>query len=76
MVMNEFQVVTRDEAAAERFMAAVQAEDVSIEDWSGVWPGEEYDNYVCSFGLTPISPKKLNRVADFLGVALIYVEQD
>jgi hypothetical protein len=74
--MNEFQVVTPDETAAAQFMTAVQAEDISIEDWSGSRPGEEYDNYVCSFGLTQLSSKKLNRVADFLGVALIYVEQD
>lgn len=50
--MNEFQIVTPDETAATQFMTAVQAEDIGIEDWSGSRPGEEYDNYVCSFGLT------------------------
>ena len=37
-MLRAFEIVTRDEATAEQFMAAVRAEDVSIEDWSGVWP--------------------------------------
>jgi hypothetical protein len=40
-MLRAFEIVTRDEAAAEHPRAqptvAVQAEDVSIEDWSGVW---------------------------------------
>jgi len=36
-MLKAFEIVTRDETTAAQFMAAVQAEDVSIEDWSGVW---------------------------------------
>jgi hypothetical protein len=74
--MFEFQILTSTGEDAERFMEEIGAEDVSIEDWSGSRPGKEYENYFCSFGLTNLTPKKLNRVADILGVALIYVEQD
>ena len=74
--MYEFQIVTKTEEEAERFMEEIGAEDISIEDWSGSRPGKEYENYVCSFGLTQLTPKKLNRMSDVLGVALIYVEQD
>jgi hypothetical protein len=72
--MNEFQIVTADEASASRFMAIVQAEDISIEDWSGVEPGEQFEHYVCSFGLTQHSQRQLNRAADAMEVALIYVQ--
>ncbi|MEB3290628.1 MAG: hypothetical protein VKI82_11985 [Leptolyngbya sp.] len=54
----------------------MQAADVSIEDWSGVWPGPEYEIYVCSFGLTPHSKRQLDRAADVMGVALIYVKTE
>lgn len=74
--MYEFQIVTKTEEEAERFMEEIGAEDVSIEDWSGSRPGKEYENYICSFGLTHLTPKKLNQVSDVLGVALIYVKQD
>jgi hypothetical protein len=74
--MYEFQIVTKTESEAEHFMTEIGAEDVSIEDWSGSRPGKEYENYICSFGLTTLTPKQLNRVADSLGVALIYVEPD
>jgi hypothetical protein len=75
-MLRAFEIVTRDEATAEQFMAAVRAEDVSIEDWSGVWPGPEYESYVCSFGLTPHSKRQLDRTADALGVSLIYVKTE
>jgi hypothetical protein len=74
--MYRFQIVTKTEEEAERFMEEINAEDVSIEDWSGSRPGKEYENYVCSFGLTQLTPNKLNRMSDVLGVALIYVDQD
>lgn len=74
--MFEFQIVTKTEADAERFMAEIGAEDVSIEDWSQSRPGQEYKQHVCSFGLTQLSKKRLSRIADSLGVALIYVEED
>jgi hypothetical protein len=73
---NAFEIVTRDETTAARFMAVVQAVDVSIEDWSGVWPGPEYESYVCSFGLTPHSKRQLDRTADAMGVSLIYVKTE
>lgn len=70
--MLEFQIVTRTVEVAERFMAVVAAEEVSIEDWGGVWPEPEYEEYVCSFGRTHHSRKQLNRLADWMGTALIY----
>lgn len=71
--MFEFQIVTETEKEAEIFMAEVQAEDVSIEDWSGIWPGPCYKRYVCSFGVTRYTPRRLNRVADYLGIGLIFI---
>ena len=43
--MFEFQIVTKTEADAERFMAEIGAEDVSIEDWSQSRPGQEYEQH-------------------------------
>jgi len=57
-------------------MAEVSAQDISIEDWSGSLPGTEYANYICSFGLTKFRRKQLSRIADYLQVALIFVEND
>jgi len=74
--MYTFQIVTATEEQAERFMGEIRAEDFSIEDWSGVRPGQEYENYVCSFGVTQVPPQQLNRISDALGISLIYVEHD
>lgn len=74
--MYTFQIVTATEEQAERFMQEIRAEDFSIEDWSGVRPGQEYENYVCSFGVTQVPPQQLNRISDTLGISLIYVEHN
>jgi hypothetical protein len=74
MSMFEFQVVTDTEKEAQQFMEAVQAQDVSIEEWeyNVATPTEKLECY--GFGITHYLPKHLKRLADQMGIALAYVK--
>lgn len=72
--MFSFQITTDTEKEAKRFMEVVSAEDVVIEEWTyEKIKGDEILTEVYGFAVTKCLPKYLNRIADSLGVALIFV---
>lgn len=66
---KEFQVNGYTEQEIKEFLDATNAQHQCIEDWSGAYvnPGMN----VTGWGTTSMPIKYLNRLADFMGVALI-----
>jgi hypothetical protein len=57
------------------FMAVISAEDVVLEEWDYTFKQTcETETVVHGFGMSPCLPKYLNRIADVMGVSLIYAE--
>lgn len=74
MLIFEFQIVSETEKEAQKFMEAVQAEDVNIEEWE-YDVGTVTEKQECyGFGATHYSPKQLKRIADEMGVVLAYAK--
>lgn len=69
---TEFQVNAYTEREVQAFLDAAKAQDQYIEDWTGVYKKPTME--VIAWGTTAIPIKRLNRLADAMGVALISVE--
>lgn len=70
-----FQVNGSTEKEVETFMTTVAAIDVVIEEWDYTLKSSpESMTTVHGFGMSPCLPQALNRLADVMGVALIYTE--
>lgn len=75
--MFHFQIVADTTKEAEKFMESVSATNVDIEEWEyQSTQALDVTTEVYGFAVTCYSPKRLNRLADSLGVALIYIESD
>lgn len=70
-----FQADGDTEKEVETFMTTASALDIVIEEWDYPLEGiQEPMIVVHGFGMSPCLPKALNRLADVMGVALIYTE--
>ena len=68
---KEFQVNGYTEREIEAFLDAAEAQYRCIEDWSGAYVKPGMD--VIGWGTTAISTRRLNRLADLMGVALVSI---
>ncbi len=66
---KEFEVNGYTKREVQAFLDATNAEYQDIEDWNGAYIEAGMD--VAGWGVTNIPSKHLNRLADFMGVALI-----
>ena len=66
---KEFQVNGYTEREVQAFLDLTNAQHQCIEDWSGAYIEAGMD--VTGWGTTDISSKRLNRLADLIGVSLI-----
>ena len=70
-----FQVDGDTGKEVETFMTSASALDVVIEEWDYTFKStQESTTVVHGFAMSPCLPKALNRLADVMGVALIYTE--
>jgi len=68
-----FQVNGDTAKKVENFMTAVSALDVDIEEWDyRLRNRDDVETVVHGFAMSPYLPKQLNRIADTMGLALIY----
>lgn len=73
--MFRFQVNGDTEKEVETFMVNASAQDIVIEEWDYTFKGaQESTTVVHGFAMSPCLPKALNRIADVMGVSLIYTE--
>lgn len=72
MTVYQFQILTNTEEAAYQFMQAVSAEDASVEEWEYNVGTPEHKQECYGFGLTHLSPKRLQHLADQMEVVLVY----
>lgn len=72
MTVYQFQILTNTEEAAHQFMQSVSTEDASIEEWEYNVGTPEYKQECYGFGLTHLSPKRLQHLADQMEVVLVY----
>ena len=66
---KEFQVNGYTKREVQAFLDLANAQHQCIEDWSGAYVETGMD--VTGWGNTDISSKRLNRLADLMGVGLI-----
>lgn len=70
-----FQVNGDTEKEVESFMKAVSALDIGIEEWDyRCRHSEDLETVVHGFAMSACLPKYLNRIADSMGLALIYTK--
>ncbi|NJN92253.1 MAG: hypothetical protein HC878_19070 [Leptolyngbyaceae cyanobacterium SL_5_14] len=72
MTAYQFQIVANAEEVAQQFIQAAGAEDASVEEWEYNVGTPEHKQECYGFGLTHLSPKRLQYLADQMGVALVY----
>ena len=66
---KEFQVNGYTKREVQAFLDVTNAQHQCIEDWNGAYTDPGMD--VTGWGTTDISSKRLNRLADSMGVGLI-----
>ncbi len=66
---KEIQVNGYTEREVQAFLNLINAQHQCIEDWSGAYIETSMD--VTGWGTTDMSSKRLNRLADLMGVGLI-----
>lgn len=70
-----FQINGDTAKEVEAFMKAVSALEVGIEEWDyRQRNGDDVETVVHGFALSACLPKYLNRIADTMGLALIYTK--
>ncbi len=69
-----FQVNGDTQKEVESFMKAVSALDIDVEEWDYRFRDREDETVVHGFAMSPYLPKHLNRIADAMGLALIYTK--
>ena len=74
MPQYEFQIKAHNEAAAEQFMEAIDAEDVDIEVWINDRDTPVHQEECIAFAVTTLSPEELEQRAAEHGVELVYAE--
>jgi hypothetical protein len=74
MTIYRFQISAETEKEAQKFMNAVAAAEVVIEDWSGVHKVPTLKE-VYGFGQAYSSPEQLLQIASTIGIDLVYLDE-
>ena len=70
MTAYQFQIAADTEEVAQQFIQAVSAEDASVEEWEYNVGTSKYKQECYGFGLTNLSPKRLQHLAKQMGVVV------